>query len=245
MKAMVLAAGQGSRLYPLTDRMPKPMIALGGRPVLEHAVLLLQRHCITDITINLHHLPRAITDYFGDGSRWDVRITYSFEQELLGTAGAVKKLETSFDRTFLVLYGDNLTDCDLTRLCETHRARGGTGTLSVYGKEGEDIRSSGLVRMDEEDRITEFVEKPKPEEVFDGGINGGIYVLEPKVFRYIPSDRPYDFARHVFPHMLEAGEPLYAYRMTERLIAFDTPEKYRSAQQELERRPLKANATVS
>jgi len=111
--------------------------------------------------------------------------------------------------------------------------------------EGGHVQSSGLVRAGEEDRITEFVEKPEPEQIFDGQINGGIYVLEPEVFGYIPSGQPYDFARQVFPHMIEAGEHLYAYRMTERLIAFDTPEKYRSAQQELERKPLKANSTVS
>lgn len=236
MKAMVLAAGQGTRLSPLTDHTPKPMITLGGKPALEHAVLLLRKHHITDITINLHHLPHVITEYFGDGSRWDVRITYSFERELLGTAGAVKNLENSFEGSFLVFYGDNLTDCDLARLCEVHRIRGGAGTIAVY--EGGDVLASGLVRVDEDDRITEFVEKPKPEQVFDGQVNGGIYLLEPKVFRYIPAGRAYDFARQVFPRMIDAGEHLYTYRMTERLIAFDTPEKYRNARRMLAEEPL-------
>jgi len=222
MKAMILAAGEGTRLRPLTERMPKPMIAIAGRPILEHNIRLLARHGIRELVINLHHCSKAVKDYFGDGHSWGVSITYSYEPVLLGTAGAVKKLESFFDSTFLVVYGDNLTTCDIKQLCAFHQEKGGTGTVALFHR--EDPSGSGIAELDENDRITCFLEKPKPEQVFSHWVNAGLLVLKPEVLEYIPAGQPTDFSQDVLPTLLEAGYPLYGYRMREELWWIDTLE---------------------
>ena len=222
MKAMILAAGEGTRLRPLTERMPKPMIAIAGRPILEHNIRLLARHGISELVINLHHCPGAVKDYFGDGHSWGVSITYSYEPVLLGTAGAVKKLESTFDSTFLVVYGDNLTTCDIERLCAFHQEKGGVGTVALFYR--EDLANSGIAELDENDRITRFLEKPKPEQAFSHWVNAGLLVLEPEVSRHIPAGQPSDFSQDVLPTLLKAGYPLYGYRMRDGLWWIDTLE---------------------
>jgi NDP-sugar pyrophosphorylase family protein len=221
---MILAAGEGTRMRPLTERLPKPMVRISGRPILEYNIRLLAHYGIRDIIINLHYHPEAIIHYFGDGSAWGVSITYSYEPTLLGTAGAVKKIESFFDSTFLVVYGDNLTTCDLARLCTYHKDKRGTGTVALFHR--DDPTASGIVGLDENDRITRFLEKPKRHEVFSRWVNAGILVLEPQVFSHIPANGPSDFGRDVLPAVLAAGCPLYGYRMTEGLWWIDTLEDY-------------------
>jgi len=221
---MILAAGEGTRLRALTERMPKPMIAIGGRPILEHSIRLLARHGIRELVINLHHYPEAVTGYFGDGHPWGVSITYSYEPVLRGTAGAVKEVESFFDSTFLVIYGDNLTTCDLTQLCAYHKEKGAVGTVTIFGRDNP--TASGIVGLDENDRITRFLEKPKPHQVFSCWVNAGLLVLEPEVFRYIPAERPSDFGCDILPTLIAAGHALYGYRMSEGLWWIDTLEDY-------------------
>jgi len=132
---MLLAAGKGQRLAPFTESIPKPMMEVGGKPILEYGVQLCAHHGIRDLIINLHHHPEIITGHFGDGFSWGVRITYSHEPVLLGTAGAVKKVADEFLDTFLVLYGDNLTTCDLGRLIAFHRNKGGAATVALFYRE--------------------------------------------------------------------------------------------------------------
>jgi NDP-sugar pyrophosphorylase family protein len=213
MKAMLLAAGEGRRLRPLTDNLPKPMIQVSGRPILEYTVRLLAQHGINELVVNLHHRPEAISNFFGDGCRWGVSITYSYEPELLGTAGAVKRMAHLFTETFFVVYGDNLTTCDLKRLLSYHRCKGGIGTVALHYR--EDPTSSGIVKLDDTDRITRFLEKPRPEEAFSHWVNAGILVLEPQVLDAIHNDGPADFGRDIFPVLLARGQPLYGYRMSE------------------------------
>ena len=224
MKAMILAAGQGTRLRPLTDHIPKPMVLVAGKPILEHNLELLTRHGISDVVINLHHQPQTIVDHFGDGSRWGVHITYSFEPELLGTAGAVKRVQEQFDSTFLVLYGDNLTTCDLTRLTVFHQAKGGIATIALHYR--DDPTASGIATLDDRDRITRFVEKPMPHQIFSLWVNAGILVLEPEVLDVTPEGGPSDLGRDLFPSLLARGEAIYGYRMSqgEYLWWIDTPE---------------------
>ncbi len=223
-KAMLLAAGQGTRLMPLTDQTPKCMVRVGGRPLLEYTITWLRRYGVQEVVINLHHLPAAVTGYFGDGSRWDLRITYTHEPEPLGTAGGVKNAADLFDGPFFVWYGDNLSTCRLDRLWEFHREQGGLATIALY--EREDPSQSGILDLDEHHRITRFLEKPKREEVFSHWVSAGIFVLDPGVLDAIPSGRPADFGRDVFPTLLAQGRPLYGYRMAEdeRLWWIDRPE---------------------
>jgi NDP-sugar pyrophosphorylase family protein len=200
------------------------MVLVAGKPILEHNLELLTRHGISDVVINLHHQPQTIVDHFGDGSRWGVHITYSFERELLGTAGAVKKAQEQFDSTFLVLYGDNLTTCDLGRLVLFHRAKGGIVTIALHYR--DDPTDSGIADLDNQDRIIRFVEKPKPNEIFSHLVSAGIIVLEPEVLDAIPDTMPSDLGRDLFPSLLARGEAIYGYRMPqgEYLWWIDTPE---------------------
>lgn len=224
MKAMILAAGEGSRLRPLTADVPKPMLPLYGRPILEHGIRLLVAHGVREIVINLHYHPEAITEYFGDGTRWDASIRYSYEPHLLGTAGAVRKVSDFFDASFLVLYGDNLTDCHIGRLCSFHKARRGMATVALFQRENS--TASGIAELGEDDRITRFVEKPSADAIFSHWVNAGILVLEPQVLGMVPPHRPYDFGRDVLPDLLARGFPVYGYRMCESLWWIDTPEDY-------------------
>ena len=223
MKALLLAAGEGSRLRPLTEKLPKPMISLSGKPILEHNIELLVHHDIREIAINLHHYSEVVTDHFGDGSRFGVRITYSYEPELLGTAGAVKKLESHFQDTFLVIYSDNWIDCDLKRLLSFHHDHAGMATIVLHHR--DDVSNSGVVAIDSKDRITRFVEKPKSSEILSHWVNAGVLVLEPKVLKYIPTGIPSDFGKEILPHLLEQGAELYGYRIrdSERIWWIDTP----------------------
>ena len=178
-KAMLLAAGEGRRLRPFTDDRPKPMIEIGGRPILEHTVRLLARYGVRDIAINLHYHPESIVNHFGDGERFGVRIRYSRESELLGTAGAVKKLESFFDEPFLVVYGDNLTDIDVERFSRFHRSNRAIATIALFRR--ENATESGIVGVTEEGRVTRFLEKPKPDEIFSNWVNAGMLVCEPAI----------------------------------------------------------------
>ncbi len=204
MKAMVLAAGLGTRLRPLTYEITKPMVPVLDRPVMEHILELLERHGLHEVIANLHYFPQTIRDYFGE------RISYHFEPELLGTAGGVRGCASFFgDQPFLVISGDALTDIDLGALLERHRSAGGIATLAV--KKVADTREYGVVLQDGEGRITGFQEKPDPAQALSDLGNCGIYVFEPGIFDYFPP-RPFvDWAKDVFPALLDAGESFYAH----------------------------------
>lgn len=235
-KAMILAAGVGSRLLPLTDRIPKPMVAIGGKPILEHTVERLARAGVREIVINLHHLPEVVTQHFGNGERWGVRIHYSLERELLGTAGALKRIESCFnDGRFFVWYGDNLSTCDLERLAAQHRDRDGLATIALH--ERDDPTSSGIVGLDGRDQITRFLEKPRPDQVFSRWVSAGIFVLEPEVLRYIRAGTAVDFGRDVFPGLLDDDQALFGYRMfaPERLWWIDTLDALHRVQSDWEK----------
>ena len=236
-KAILLAAGQGVRLRPLTRTVPKCMVPVAGKPLLEHNVEWLKKYGVTDLVINLHYLPESVVNHFGDGGRWGVRITYSRETELLGTAGAVKKVADFFDGPFFVWDGDNLSTCRLDRLWAAHAARGGVVTIALH--EREDPTQSGIVGMDEHDRITRFLEKPRPDQVFSHWVSAGIMALDPRVIDSIPGGIAYDFGRDVFPRLLEEGAAIYGYKMTakEGLWWVDTAGDLERVQAEMAEKP--------
>jgi Nucleoside-diphosphate-sugar pyrophosphorylase involved in lipopolysaccharide biosynthesis/translation initiation factor 2B, gamma/epsilon subunits (eIF-2Bgamma/eIF-2Bepsilon) len=212
-KAMLLAAGQGTRLRPLTESISKCMMEIAGKPILEHNIEWLRKFGVTDLVVNLHYMPEAIMNHFGGGDDFGVRIKYSPEQELLGTAGAVKRVASFFDGPFFVWYGDNMSTCRLDHLWKLHQARGGIATIALHYR--EDPTQSGIVGLDDSDRIVRFLEKPRADQVFSHWVSAGIFVLEPNAIEAIPSESPADFGRDVFPALLESGAALYGYRMTE------------------------------
>jgi mannose-1-phosphate guanylyltransferase/phosphomannomutase len=210
MKAMILAAGVGSRLDPLTRNLPKPLVPIINRPVMEHIVELLKKHGFTDIMVNLHYLGDQIEAYFGDGSQYGVNIHYSHEDQLWGDAGSVKRVEDFFrDETFIVVGGDDLADIDLTKLMKTHRDKKALSTIALSLV--DDPSEYGIVLMNEEGRITRFLEKPKGEVIFSNTANTGVYVFEPEVFDLIPRSTFYLFGKSFFPQMLAQGRPLYGH----------------------------------
>ena len=160
MKGMVLAAGEGRRLRPLTDHLPKPMLPVAGRPLLEHIIIHLRSCGIDDLAVNLCHHPTAVIDYFGDGCRWAVNLRYSVEEQLLGSAGGVKRLQSFFDDTFLVYYGDVLTWADLRPMIAFHKQAGVLATMGLYHV--PDPWNRGVVQLDDSSIIVRFEEKPVP-----------------------------------------------------------------------------------
>ncbi len=207
MRAVVMAGGEGTRLRPLTSNQPKPMVPVANKPCMEHIVELLKRHGIEDIVVTLAFLPKAIRDYFGDGSELGVNINYSVEQVPLGTAGSVKNAEELLGERFIVISGDALTDFDLTAVIAEHERRGAMVTIVL--KHVENPLEFGVVVINDEGRVERFLEKPTWGQVFSDTVNTGIYVLEPEVFNYIPAGQSYDFSQELFPKLFELGKPLY------------------------------------
>jgi mannose-1-phosphate guanylyltransferase len=205
---MVLAAGLGTRLRPLTYEINKPMVPVLDRPVMAHIVDLLDRHGFEETIANLHYFPDSIREYFGE------RLTYRTEPELLGTAGGVRGCAEFFgDEAFLVISGDALTDIDLGAFAARHREAGGVATLAV--KKVADTREYGVVLHDRAGRITGFQEKPRPEEALSDLGNCGIYMFNPEIFDYFP-ERPFvDWAQDVFPVLLENDVPFHIHEVRE------------------------------
>ena len=209
---MILGAGVGSRLDPLTRSLPKPIVPVVGKPVMGHLIDLLRKHGITDIVVNVQYLGQKIVDALGDGGDYGVRVTFSREDELCGDAGGLKRVEEFFrdgsDDTLLVIGGDDLTDTDISAIVRAHREKGATATIGVTPV--EDPSEFGIVVHDDAGFISRFQEKPKRGEAFSNLANTGIYVFDMKVFDYIPAGAFYGFGKNVLPALLEKGEPMLA-----------------------------------
>jgi NDP-sugar pyrophosphorylase family protein len=233
MKAMVLAAGKGTRLRPLTFDIPKVMVPIQGRPLLEHTFEWLRAHGITQIAVNLHHMPEIVTGYFGDGARLGVRLTYSVETDIRGTAGGVKALEDFLDERFVLVYGDVLTDLDLAALITFHRMRmdGPHLTMALYRV--PDPTRCGIVSISPEYRIERFVEKPSPDAAFSNLASAGVLILDPEAVAMIPDDKAYDFGRDIFPRYLHRDFPMFGWELPEsaRLIDVGSPGRYETVRQ--------------
>ncbi len=209
MKAVVMAGGEGSRLRPLTIRRPKPMVPIAGKPVMEHILNLLKRHGITEVIVTVQYLASNIENYFGNGSQFGMRITYSREDVPLGTAGSVKNAEEQLAEPFLVISGDALTDYNLTDIIQYHNEKKALATLTLAHVPNP--LEYGVIITNEEGHITQFLEKPSWGEVFSDTINTGIYVLDPQILSYFEKNVQYDFSQELFPYMLRKGDPIYGY----------------------------------
>ena len=225
MKAMILAAGKGTRVRPITYTIPKPLIPILQKPVMEFLLELLRQHGFDEIMVNVSHLAHEIEGYFRDGQRFGVDIGYSFEGSIVdgelvgaavGSAGGLRKIQdfnTFFDDTFVVLCGDALIDLDLTEAVEKHRANGAIATVITKKVPKEDVSSYGVVVTDESGRIKSFQEKPAVEEALSTDINTGIYIFEPEIFNYIPPNQEYDIGGELFPRLVAEKAPFFAVSM--------------------------------
>ena len=210
MKAAVMAGGYGTRLRPLTNKRPKPMMPVAGRPMLEHIVRLLVSHGFNRILMLTYFFPETIEEHFGDGKDFGAQITYHQDPPGgLGTAGAVRGVADIFDEPFLVISGDVITDFDLTHAWEFHRERGELTTMVLTRVHNP--LPFGVVITDEDSKVTRFLEKPTWGEVFSDAINTGIYIMEPEILDRIPEGISRDFSRDVFPGLLAEGHPPGAY----------------------------------
>lgn len=210
MKAVVMAGGEGTRLRPMTSSMPKPLLPVVNRPIMEHVLRLLKRHGFSETVVTVQFLASLVRNYFGDGEELGMSLTYANEETPLGTAGSVKNAEEALkDDTFLVISGDALTDFDLTKLVAYHREKGAMVTVCLTRV--PDPVEFGITIIDDEGRVDRFLEKPTWGQVFSDTVNTGIYVMEPEVFDYVAAGVSVDWSGEVFPKLLEEGKPIYGY----------------------------------
>jgi mannose-1-phosphate guanylyltransferase/phosphomannomutase len=231
MHAVVMAGGEGTRLRPLTTARPKPMVPVVNKPMMEHVLELLLAHRFNELFVTLHYLPDVIRNYFGDGTDFGVRITYSIEEKPLGTAGSVKRLEQLLEGTFLVISGDVLTDINLSEVVEFHKKRGAIATITLTRVPNP--LEYGVVITNEDGKIENFLEKPGWGEVFSDTVNAGIYVLEPEALKYVKSGQEFDFSKQLFPLLLKQREALYGYTSTGYWCDIGSVQQYLQAHRDI------------
>jgi mannose-1-phosphate guanylyltransferase len=227
MKALFLAGGLGTRLKPLTDDVPKSMVPIMNKPLLERSMANLKKHGIYDVVLSVGHKSEYIHDYFGDGRDFGMHIEYVYEDSPLGTGGAIKNTSHHFHSTFLVCNADILCNMNLTKLVEHHHAKAADVTIAVT--EVSNPSAYGVIECDQHDYALSFTEKPKPSEVRSHLINAGIYVFEPHVLDAIPDGRPVSVERETFPKILLKKNAIAIYNGCSYWMDIGTPEKYLQA----------------
>jgi mannose-1-phosphate guanylyltransferase/phosphomannomutase len=234
-----MAGGVGTRLRPLTCNIPKPMMPLMNKPIMEHILKLLKKHGITEVCATLQYLPEIIKDYFEDGTDFGVNLKYYIEEIPLGTAGSVKNAQEFLDETFIVISGDVLCDIDLTEAIEFHKRKGSIATLVLTREEIP--LEYGVVVTEEHGNIIRFLEKPSWGEVFSDTINTGIYILEPEVLNYFEKDNMFDFSKDLFPLLLKDKQPLFGKISDCYWCDIGNPEQYIQAHKDIFKGNVKGN----
>ncbi len=220
MKALILAAGKGERLGKITKDLPKPMIEVEGKPILEHNIEMCKRAGVKDIFINLHHLPDRITEHFQNGKKYGVNLTYLYESEILGTAGALFPIINKIGDPFLVLYGDNYSKFGLKKLIQFHNEKDSEFTIALHWR--KDTSTSGVVEINKNQGIVKFIEKPISGEINSNWVNAGIYIINISVVKDMIKPN-IDFASDVIPLLIENNCRLFGFEMDEKVYAIDTP----------------------
>ena len=240
-KAMILAAGEGTRLRSLTLHTPKVLLPVGGRPLIEHQLSWLKSQGISQVAINLYHLGAKIKDFLGDGSQFEMKFIYSPEETLFGTAGGVKRIESFFSDTFIVVYGDVLTDFNLRKMIRFHQVKKAIATIALM--EMANTWDVGIVKINKEGKILSFLEKPPHGSETNDLINGGVYVLEQGIFNYILGEGFSDFAYDIFPKLIELNLSVYGYILNpeDYLIDIGTTDKYQKAHEDVKAGRVKIN----
>lgn len=212
MKAILMAGGRGERLKPITDFIPKPMVEVNSKPILLHIINFFKKNGITEFIIALCYLPEVITQYFGDGKKFGVKIEYTYEnsKKPLGTAGAISLARELVEDTFIVTYADILRDLDIKKMINIHKEKKSFATINVYKRVSHDAKS--MVIMDKDNRIVKFIERPKPNKPTEEYIwaNGSFYIFKKSIFDYIPKGSS-DFGSDIFPLLLKTKKSLYSF----------------------------------
>jgi NDP-sugar pyrophosphorylase family protein len=240
-RAMILAAGRGRRLAPLTDTVPKPLVPVAGRPLLEHVLECLRAGGITDVVVNLHHLGARIQDHLGDGTRFDVRIQYSVEDPILDTGGGIKRAEPLLSgEPFVVANGDSLLELDVGAVVASHEARGALATMVV--RPDPRAGSYGVVELDPEDRIRRVAglpPGPPPETPWRTFMFPGLHVFDPAVFGFMDPDAVFSVTRVTYPRMIAAGCRVLGWVTEARWVTIDTPDALAAADRTLRGAPFR------
>ena len=236
MKAIIVAGGKGERLRPITNTIPKPMVLIGDKPILLHIINLLKKHGVTEFIIAVCYLPEVITSYFGDGSKFDVSITYTFEDlnNPLGTAGAILPARNLVSETCIVTYADILRELDITKMIEVHKKSNNLATINVYKHQGTEYKSS--LEFDETNTLIKFIEGPalkREDEIIWS--NGAFYIIEPEIFDYIPENTKIDFASQIFPQILSEGKKILVFPSSGYFVDIGTNKKLKKAREDVEK----------
>ncbi len=211
-QAIVLVGGEGTRLRPLTNSRPKPLLPVLGRPCVEYMLQSLASAGVEEIILSCGYRSEAVEKAFGRGEGLGIDVSFSYEDHPMGTAGAVKLLESKLDPTSIIVYGDTLMDIDLARVVDSHLRNKAMVTIALT--EVERPTEFGIVGLDDNCRIVRFKEKPRQEEVFSNLINAGIYVMQKEAMAYVPEATKFDFSKNLFPKLMEAGRPLFGSRLS-------------------------------
>ncbi|MBU6500579.1 MAG: nucleotidyltransferase family protein [Patescibacteria group bacterium] len=227
-QAIILSAGLGTRLRPITDNIPKVMVPIVGKPILEWHIEQFKKHGVSEFFINLHYLPDAIKNYFGDGTKWDVKINYSLElPEILGTAGGIKQFEPYLAENFFVMYGDMFSLVDYSKMAEEFFKKPDAIGMMIVGR-NDHPWDSDLVEVDEDLRFLKIHTKPHGyNELLENmrTLDAG-YIFNKKILKYIPSGIPFDLDRQLLPQILAKGEKFYGYETNDYLYDIGTMERY-------------------
>lgn len=231
MQSLILAGGKGTRLRPLTIHTPKPVVPIVNRPFLLYQIDLLKKAGVKDVTLSLSYQPGKIEEILADGQEYGVRIRYAVEASPLGTAGAYKNAQEHLSQATVVFNGDIFTDLNLAEVIAYHREKKAAATIVLTPVENPS--AYGLVETEDDGRVRRFLEKPKPEEITCNTINAGVYVLEPHILNYIPEGEPFSFEYQLFPALLAANEPFYAYTWEGYWLDIGAPSRYLQAHYDL------------
>lgn len=231
MKAIIIAGGKGERLRPLTNKIPKPMIKINGKPILEHTINLLKKHGIKDIVIALCYLPDKITSYFGDGSKFNVKISYIFEksENPMGTAGAILPAHKLIRGTFIVTYADILRNLNINDMLKSHKNSNSLATINIYKHVGDNFKSS--LKFNKRNILLKFLELNKSNKLKKKVTwsNGSLYIFEPEIFKYITKNKNMDFSKDVFPVLLKLNKKISVFQSNGFFLDIGTKKNLRRA----------------
>lgn len=235
MKAIIVAGGKGERLRPLTNTLPKPMLEVAGKPILEHTINLLKNYGINDFIISVCYLSEKIKEYFGNGKKFDINIKYIYEKEdfPLGTAGNILEARMFIDSTFIVTYADILRELNIADMIKFHKAKKAFATLNVYKRFGDNPKS--IIAFNKNKKITSFVERPKTDNEIKNFVwsNGSFYIFEPEIFDFITDSKFIDFGKDILPRILQQKKEIYSYPSDGMLIDIGNFEKLSKAREYL------------
>ncbi|MDD3925628.1 MAG: NDP-sugar synthase [bacterium] len=231
MKALILVGGKGTRLYPLTYTLPKPLVPIVNRPFIGHMMRRLSNYGITEVVMSMCYLPDMLKHYIESEDNFGMKVDYVIEDCPLGTGGAIKNAASHFNETFMVFNGDVLTDLDLGKMIDYHTRRGSVATISLAYV--DDPTAYGVIDTDDNGRILRFTEKPAPDAVTSHHINAGTYIFEPEILDYIPPETEYSLERKVYPDLLAHKRPMYGYFEEAYWLDIGNPEKYFQAHRDI------------